>query len=295
MRRSQYVGLAWAAVSSILFGTALTVAGAIFEFLDPLEVIAVRMVGGGLVSLPFVAGHRFRFGRDLRFVLLIGAGMAMLNLAIYSAITRIGVGPAAGLQFLGPAFVVVWKRIRHHVRYGWRMGAAVIVGVTGAALLGKAWIIESFDAIGIALALGSGLGLAVYLVIAEDLNQRHSPLSVTTAAMVIGGVTMLAFVPLDLMERVPPTGWWLIAWIATLGMAVPFLIEVTALRTAPAEKVSLVITLEPFSAALSAWLFLAETLHALQVVGMLMVVVAVVVSGRLRPLTIGPSRTRWVT
>lgn len=284
MKRGQLVGLTWAAVSSVLFGTALTVAGAIFEFLDPVEVIAVRMVGAGLVCLPFALAGRFRFGADLKYIFVVGLGMAIINLAVYAAIVRIGVGPAAGLQFLGPAFVVVWKRVRHGVRYGRAMGVAVVMGVTGAALLAEAWVLEAFDPLGMFLALLSGLGLATYLVIAEDLNLRHGPLKVTTSAMVIGGTTMLAFVPLDLVDKVPSDGWWLVAWLATLGMAVPLLIEVTALRTAPAEKVSLVLTLEPFSAAVSAWFFLSETLHPFQVAGMAMVVMAVVISGRLRPI-----------
>jgi inner membrane transporter RhtA len=278
------VGLAWAAVSSILFGTALTIAGSIFEFLTPIEVIAVRMVGGGLICLPFALPTRFRFGPDLKWVLGVGLGMALLNLAIYTAIVRIGVGPAAGLQFLGPAFVVVWKRFRHGVRYGPVMGVAVTLGVIGASLLAKAWIVEAFDPIGMLLAIGSGLGLATYLIIAEDLNQRHSPVAVVTSAMVIGGVALLAFFPHDILGRVPAGSWWLVAWIATLGMAVPFLIEVTALRSAPAEKVGLVITLEPFSAAVSAWIVLSEQLHLLQVLGMLMVTAAVVFTGRLRAL-----------
>lgn len=295
MRRGQYAGLAWAGVSSILFGTALTVAGAIFEFLTPVEVIAVRMVGGGLLCLPFAMPTRFRFGSDLKYVVLIGSGMALLNLAIYSAIQRIGVGPAAGIQFLGPAFVVVWKRFRHNTRYGPIMWMAVAAGVAGAGLLAKAWVVEAFDPVGILLALVSGLGLATYLVIAEDLNRRHGPVAVTMSAMVIGAVTMLAFLPLDLVGRVPVNGWWLLGWIATMGTAVPFLLEVTALRSAPAEKVGLVITLEPFSAAVSAWLFLSETLHALQVVGMVMVVAAVVASGRLKPLPVAFGSTSTST
>ncbi len=284
MSHRHVAGLAWAAVSSILFGTALTIAGSIFEFLTPIEVIAVRMVGGGLICLPFAIPTRFRFGPDLKWVLGVGLGMALLNLAIYAAIVRIGVGPAAGLQFLGPAFVVVWKRLRHGVRYGPAMGVAVALGVIGASLLAKAWVVEAFDPVGMLLALGSGLGLATYLVVAENLNQRHSPVAVVTSAMVIGGVALLWFFPPDLVGRVPAGSWWLVVWIATLGMAVPFLIEVTALRMAPAEKVSLVITLEPFSAAVSAWIVLAERLLLLQVLGMVMVVAAVILSGRLRPL-----------
>jgi inner membrane transporter RhtA len=284
LRRGEYAGLAWAGVSSILFGTALTVAGAIFEFLTPIEVIAVRMVGGGLICLPFAIPNRFRFGSDLKYIVLIGSGMALLNLAVYSAIQRIGVGPAAGIQFLGPAFVVVWKRFRHRTRYGPVMWVAVAAGIAGAALLAKAWVVEAFDPVGILLALASGLGLATYLVIAEDLNRRHGPVAVTMSAMVIGGLTMSAFFPLDLIARVPSNGWWLLGWIATMGMVVPFLLEVTALRSAPAEKVGLVITLEPFSAAVSAWLYLNESLHGLQVAGMVLVVAAVIASGRLKPL-----------
>ena len=60
--------------------------------------------------------------------------------------------------------------------------------------------------------------------------------------------------------------------------------EVTALRTAPSEKVGIVLTLEPFAAAVTAWAFLSQALHPLQATGMALVVAAVLVTGRLRPI-----------
>ncbi|NND85469.1 MAG: EamA family transporter, partial [Acidimicrobiia bacterium] len=64
MNRSQLVGLLWAALSSVLFGASLTVAGAVFEFLDPFEAIGVRMVVGALLVLPVVLIRREPMGSD---------------------------------------------------------------------------------------------------------------------------------------------------------------------------------------------------------------------------------------
>jgi inner membrane transporter RhtA len=284
VNRTQLAGLLWAALSSVLFGASLTVAGAVFEFLEPFEVIGVRMVMAGVLVLPVVLIRREPMGSDWPRVIGVGALMVGVNLAIYMAIPRIGVGPAAGLQFLGPALIVAWKRIFGGLRYPRVMWGAVAVGLLGAGLLGKAWIIESFDPLGIALALLSGAGLATYLVIAEDLNTRRSALGVTSSAVVASALLGVALFPTDLVERVPVESWWLVLWLGSFGLVIPMLIEVTALRTAPSEKVGIVLTLEPFAAAVTAWAFLSQALHPLQATGMALVVAAVLVTGRLRPI-----------
>ncbi len=284
MNRAQLVGLLWAALSSVLFGASLTVAGAVFDFFDPLEVIGVRMVVAGMLVLPIVLVRREPMGRDWPRVAFIGLLMVAVNLAIYVAIPRIGVGPAAGLQFLGPALIVAWKRVFGGLRYPVVMWGAVVVGLAGAGLLGKAWVVEAFDPLGISLALASGLGLATYLVIAEDLMHRRTAMGVTTSAVVLSALVGLLFLPADLVGRVPEGSWWLVLWLGSAGMVLPMLIEVTALRTAPSEKVGIVLTLEPFAAAVTAWAFLSQALHPLQVAGMVLVVSAVFITGRLRPV-----------
>jgi drug/metabolite transporter (DMT)-like permease len=94
----------------------------------------------------------------------------------------------------------------------------------------------------------------------------------------------VALFPTDLVERVPMESWWLVLWLGSFGLVIPMLIEVTALRTAPSEKVGIVLTLEPFAAAVTAWAFLSQALHPLQATGMALVVAAVLVTGRLRPI-----------
>lgn len=284
MRRSHLVGLLWAAASSILFGSSLTIAGAAFEFLRPFEAIGVRMVAGAVLVLPVVVVRRERMGGDWWRVVTVGVLLALINLFVYLAIPRIGVGPAAGLQFLGPALIVAWKRLAGGLRYPASMWGAVAVGVTGAGLLARAWVVEAFDPVGIALALASGIGLAMYLVLAEDLTTRHTPLGITSSALAVAGLIALPLLPGDLAGIVPAGSWWLVLWLGSLGLVLPMLIEVTAVRAAPSEKVGIVLTLEPFSAAVTAWAFLAEDLHPLQMAGMVMVVAAVVVTGRLRPI-----------
>lgn len=284
MNRSQLVGLLWAALSAVLFGASLTVAGAVFEFLDPFEVIGVRMVAGGILVLPIVLLRREAMAGDWPQVITVGTLMLGVNLAIYIAIPRIGVGPAAGLQFLGPSLIVAWKRLFGGLRYPVLMWGAVASGLLGAGLLAKAWVVEAFDPLGIVLALLSGAGLATYLVIAEGLNTRRTALGITTSALLAGGILGLAFFPVDLMDRVPTGSWWLVLWLGTFGLVIPTIIEVTALRTAPSEKVGIVLTLEPFSAAVTAWVFLAQVLHPLQATGMVLVIAAVLVTGRLRPI-----------
>ena len=55
--------------------------------------------------------------------------------------------------------------------------------------------------------------------------------------------------------------------MVVLGTIVPFFLLVSALRHLPATRVAIIAMLEPVVATLVAWIWLGESLSALQLVG----------------------------
>jgi inner membrane transporter RhtA len=68
---------------------------------------------------------------------------------------------------------------------------------------------------------------------------------------------------------------WAVVALGTLAMALPLSLEIASLSRAPARVVGVVITIEPVAAALTAWFLLDESLGATQVLGLVLIVIAV--------------------
>jgi len=74
--------------------------------------------------------------------------------------------------------------------------------------------------------------------------------------------------------------WLELLWVGVGGTMVPFLATMAALKRASAGVVGVIASIEPVIAAVTAWLFLAQSLAAVQVAGGLFVVGAVAVVQR---------------
>jgi drug/metabolite transporter (DMT)-like permease len=69
--------------------------------------------------------------------------------------------------------------------------------------------------------------------------------------------------------------WLLAAWMVALGTIAPFFLLVSALRHVTATTAGIVAMLEPVVGALVGWLWLEESLDAVQLVGAAVVLAAV--------------------
>jgi drug/metabolite transporter (DMT)-like permease len=78
--------------------------------------------------------------------------------------------------------------------------------------------------------------------------------------------------------RLPPAEaavWAQLLWVAFGGTALPFLVEMAALRRADPGRVGVVATAEPVVAATAAWLALGQGLRPVQIGGMALTVAGV--------------------
>ncbi len=73
----------------------------------------------------------------------------------------------------------------------------------------------------------------------------------------------------------PGVVWGQILWIALAGTAIPFLMEIAAVRRADPGKVGVVATGEPVIATATAWVVLGQALTPAQLIGATLVVAGV--------------------
>jgi drug/metabolite transporter (DMT)-like permease len=268
-------GLWFALAAAFLFGVSGVVAADAFGAVSPVQVAQFRSVVAALVLGAVAYRRRATATGDRLWELgLLGAVLATVTVTYYWAIDRLGVGPGVTIQFLGPILVLGWMRVVQHRHVPALAWSAAGLAVTGTALMTRAWDFERLDALGLASALAAAVFFAAYLVLGERLGRRLPSLTVTAYGFAFSALIWVVAAPV----RLPPAEaavWAQLLWVAFGGTALPFLVEMAALRRADPGRVGVVATAEPVVAATAAWLALGQGLRPVQIGGMALTVAGV--------------------
>lgn len=260
------VWLVLAAIVSVQFGAAI--AKSLFAVVDPTAIAWLRMVFAALVFFA-IARPRFtgRTWQQWRVALGYGICLAVMNWSIYQSFARIPLGLAVTIEFLGPLAVAVAtsRRLRDLL---WAVLAAA-----GVVLLG--WSPAPLDPIGIGFALLAGAAWAGYILLTGPVARRWAGLTGATVGSMVGALVWA--VPGIIAGG---TALWQ-PWVLLVGLGVgvlsstiPYGLELVARRSIPPGTFSVLMSLEPAVAALSALVILGELLTPLEVVAMGCVIVA---------------------
>jgi inner membrane transporter RhtA len=271
-------GIALMLGSALSNQTGAAVGALAFDAIGPVGVVAVRQWVAGVVLLAVGRPRLRAFTRRQWWpVLGLAAVFGAMNLSLYTAIDRIGLGLAVTLEFLGPLAVAV-AGARHRLTLG-----CVVLAAAGVAVLTRPQ--PSSDHLGIGLALLAALCWAAYILLNRTVGRRAPGVEGTAAA---GAVSALAYVPIGIAVLLahPPTPAALACAAAAglLSSAVPFVVDLLALRRVPAQFFGLFMSVHPVLAAGIGAVVLGEALAALDWLGIALVVtanaVAVLVASR---------------
>ncbi|WP_349774847.1 EamA family transporter [Deinococcus taeanensis] len=181
---------------------------------------------------------------------------------------RIPLGLAVTLEFVGPLLLATLTS-RQTLDLLWVALAAV-----GVVLIAP-WSGQGPDGLGMILALLAGGCWAAYVVLGGKVSRVVSSGVGVTAGMIVATLTVLPFILTSgALVKVTPGLLAAGALLAVLSSAVPFTLELIALRTLPARTFSVLLSLEPVVAALFGWVVLRETLLVSQWVAVVLVMAA---------------------
>ena len=196
--------------------------------------------------------------------------MAAMNALFYVALARIPLGVAVTLEFWGPLFVAVVgsRRPRDFV---WVALAAVGIYLLAGARL------TADDALGVAAALGAGGCWAAFIVVGARLAQawpdgRGLSVSLATGSVVLVPLAV-AFGAIGALFADPAAILGGVA-IAVLSSALPYTLELAALRTMAPATYGVLLSVEPAIAAAFGFVILGQALVGADLVGIALVVVA---------------------
>lgn len=243
-------------IVSIQVGAAL--AKNLFGVFPPSAVVAVRLLAAAVVLVcvarPSLRGHS---RADLAMVTVFGLTIAVMNSAIYQSMARIPMGVAVTVEFLGPLVVAVVgsRRVRDLAWVALAGGGVVLLAEGGGGV----------DGLGIGFALLAAAAWAAYIVCSAQTGRRFPGTGGLAVAMSVGAV---AAAPLGIAQGgaafLDPKLLAFGAGVGLLSSALPYALELEALRRMPPRVFSILMSLEPAVAALVGLVALGELLHVRQ-------------------------------
>jgi drug/metabolite transporter, DME family len=275
-------------VSAILFGTTGTAQALGPASSTPLTVGAVRiLVGGSLLAgiALLVGGWRGRW--SVRLVFTAGVGIALYQIAFFEAVARTGVGVGAIVAIgSGPVFAGALERLTDGVWPGPRWRVATALATVGVAVLTLAASEDaSLSAVGIGLALCSGLGYATYTVVAKRLLRSGcEPLAVMGASFGLSALLLLPVAVLgDTSWLHSGSGVTLALYLGVIPTALAYVLFARGLKRLSAAEVTTLVLAEPVVALVLGVVVLDERVGVAGAIGAALVVAglaALAVPGR---------------
>ncbi|MEU5108869.1 MULTISPECIES: EamA family transporter [unclassified Streptomyces] len=239
-----------------------------FPVLGPLGVVAVRQYVAAVVLIAVARPRPRTFTwRQWWPVLLLALVFGTMNLSLYSAIDRIGLGLAVTLEFLGPLTIAL-AASRRRADACW-----AVVAAAGVVTLMRPR--PSADYLGMGLAVLAAVCWASYILLNRTVGRRIPGAQGSAAA---AGLSALMFLPVGIVlaVRQPPTAAAVGCAVAAgvLSSAVPYLADLFTLRRVPAQAFGLFMSVNPVLAALVGWIVLGQRLGWIEWAGIGAVVVA---------------------
>jgi len=265
--------------------------------LSPLQLTQFRTLGTALIAgacLLVIDRRAFRITwRQLGVMAILGiAGVALLQASYAAALQRLPVGIALLLEYLAVLLValVAFFFLKEQVKA--RLWVAIALVLAGLAVVARVWD-SDLDSLGVVFALVAAVTLALYFLVGERQVGATSPLVVAfyttgfaalfwsflsgwweltpqtfTAPVPLGGVVGHLELPL----------WLPLLVTVVVGSFLPFLFSFLALKHLRATVAGIVAASEVIFAFAVAWMWLGESLDAIQLVGAGVVLVGIVLA-----------------
>lgn len=236
-----------------------SIAKYLFPVLGASGTASLRIGFSTLILLAFFRTNLLKVTKkQWLYCLAYGTCLGAMNLVFYFAIQRIPLGLGVTLEFTGP-LVLALLGSRKKLDVLW-----VLLACSGIALIAP-WQNNNVDLLGAGLAVGAGALWAGYIVLGGKVAKVMKGSDAVGVGMLFASLFVLPFGIFsgDLAAVTVPLLLLGVA-VALLTSAIPYTLEIGALRQLPPKTFGILMSLHPAFAALSGLLFLDEYLSLKQ-------------------------------
>jgi inner membrane transporter RhtA len=255
-------------ISSVQFGAAF--ANRLFPQAGPGGVVLLRLgLSAVMMCVAIRPSLRNRSRSALTSVVVFGLILGTMNWSFYEALARLPIGVAVTIEFIGPLGVAV-AGSRRAVDLLW-----IALAGGGVVLLALRGEKHGISTLGVLLALVAAGCWAGYILVSKWVGSEWEQLQGLAVALCIGTLVVL---PAGIVQGGAALGRPGVLGggiaVAVLSSVLPYSLELIALRRLPTATFGLLMSVEPAVAALAGVLVLDQSLTAITLVAILMVVVA---------------------
>lgn len=259
-------------------------------------VVIVRVLVGAAALTPIAAVALRKNWKSVRgnAALILGYGLvaiAGVQLAYFTAVSRLSVGMALLIQYTSPIAVVGWLWLRRHQRPAGSTVAGAFLGLTGLFFVIDLRSGAATDWIGICWALLAMACGAVYFLLSAHGHGTLPGTVLATGGLLVGGLGLLAagatgVLPLRatanpvVYQGVTMPWWLLIAILGTVTAALAYVAGIAATRLLGSRAAAFTGLLEVVAALIVAWALLGEAPHPVQLLGGVLVLTGVLIVRR---------------
>ena len=268
LRDMAFVPIGAMVLAMLSFTVGATLAKQLYPAVGAEGATTLRLVMGSVFLAVVFRPWRLRPGRHWRALVCYGASLGAMNLMFYMALQWIPLGVAIAIEFLGPLSVAV-ATSRRRMDFVW-----IGLAVAGLLMLLPRGGGGHFDWRGVGFALGAGAMWAIYMLFGQKAGKALGA-GTAAAGMMVGALL------------VAPVGIWhagaglLAPRVLLLGVAVglfssaiPYSLEMVALRRLRANTYGTLVSAEPAVGAVVGFLLLGEVLSVGQWVAVGLIVVS---------------------
>lgn len=206
---------------------------------------------------------------DLKGIALYGATLGLMNWMFYMSLVTLPMGIAIAIEFTGPLSVAVFSS-RRWLDFLW-------IGFAVAGLILLLPIAPSNTTInpaGVAYAVASAILWALYIIFGKRVGHLHAGLS-TSLGMLFATIVVL---PVGIIragaELVDPVVLFPGLILALSSSAIPYTLEMFALKRLPKHTFGILLSMEPAVGALAGLIVLNEQLHWIQWTAIICIIIA---------------------
>jgi len=200
-------------------------------------------------------------------VLGYGVVLGTMNLCFYQALSRLPLGIAVTVEFLGPLGVALAGSRR------WLDAFWAVLAAGGVVLLMEGR--GDLDTVGFLFALAAGTCWGLYILVGAALGRHTTEGDGLALGMAVAALVAVPFGVADSGTALLRP-WVLLAGlgVALLSSVIPYSLDLAALRRIPPRVFGILMSLEPAMAALIGLVVLQQSLRWTQWIAVLCVVAA---------------------
>ncbi len=271
-----------------IFSTLELVGKKIGGEISPYTLTAWRFLIGGLMLLPFAVKQHRKERKDISYgsILTIGvlgilnvcASMLLLQLSIFYGKASL----SAILVSINPLFVSIFAMFVIREKLNFSQVTGLVIGLVGILIIIFAESEYGADKyknlpLGIIFAIVAAMTFALYTVLTKKTVINYGNIVTNSLSFIFGAMVLFVIIAITGKELLFVPSFKVVAGILYLGIVltgIAYLLYFEGMKGLAAGRASMYFFLKPVIASLLAWFFLSESLTALQIVGIGLVILS---------------------